>query len=222
VFPSLAGPPMRRARHLCEHLAASPSPPMTIEELRHRYGKTRPGLEFSGVNHVAWVCSDMQRTVEFWCGALGLKLTKTIQMPGGGQHFFMDGGRSDCSLAYFWFPDAPPQQAGIATVDVQKMMRTGSFATAHGSVNHVAWNVPQDKLREYRHRVKKSGMWCSPILYHTDETESGFEESRSRDTTWESFYFTGPDGEYCEMTAQTQRFFTPKQDILHLPRSSNS
>ena len=59
-----------------------------------------------------------------------------------------------------------------------RMLTTGDFATAHGSVNHVAWNVPADKLRDYRKLVKKAGVFASPILFHTDDTESGFEDKR--------------------------------------------
>ena len=35
----------------------------------------------------------------------------------------------------------------------------------------------------------------------------------------QSFYFTGPDGEYLEMAAQTARQFTPEGDILHAPKT---
>jgi len=54
------------------------------------------------------VCSDMARTVDFYSGLLGFPLVKTVELPGGrGQHFFFDIGGGG-SLAFFWFPDAPP------------------------------------------------------------------------------------------------------------------
>jgi len=108
--------------------------------------------------------------VEFWSGASGLRLTKTINLPDGGQHFFMEGGSKTCSVAYFWFPEAPSSKEGrgLATID-------RNFATAHGSVNHIAWNVPRDKLEEYRERVERAGVgFVSPILFHAD-VPSGFE-----------------------------------------------
>ena len=63
-------------------------------------------FEFSGINHLALVCRDMERTVAFYSGVLGMPLVKTIELPVGmGQHFF-DCGGGDC-LAFFWLPDAP-------------------------------------------------------------------------------------------------------------------
>ena len=53
------------------------------------------GFELRGINHLALVCSDMARTVDFYTGVLGMPLIKTIELPAGmGQHFFFDcGGR---------------------------------------------------------------------------------------------------------------------------------
>ena len=69
---------------------------------------------FKGINHLALVCRDMARTVEFYRDVLGMPLVKTIELPGGmGQHFFFDCGGGDC-LAFFWFPDAPEAAPGVA------------------------------------------------------------------------------------------------------------
>ena len=59
------------------------------------------GFEFRGVNHLALVCSDMERTVDFYTNVLGMALIKTIELPAGmGQHFFFDCGGDDL-LAFF-------------------------------------------------------------------------------------------------------------------------
>ncbi|HEX7460009.1 MAG TPA: VOC family protein, partial [Acidimicrobiales bacterium] len=72
------------------------------------------GFEFRGINHLALVCADMARTVDFYSGVLGMPLVKTIELPFGmGQHFFFDCGGGDC-LAFFWFPDAPAAAPGIS------------------------------------------------------------------------------------------------------------
>ena len=63
-------------------------------------------FELGGINHVALVCSDMQRTVDFYTGVLGMPLIKSLDLPGGmGQHFFFDAGNGDC-VAFFWFTEA--------------------------------------------------------------------------------------------------------------------
>ena len=75
---------------------------------------TNSEFTFRGINHLALVCSDMERTVDFYCNVLGMPLVKTIELPlGMGQHFFFDVGNGDC-LAFFWFPDAPAHAPGVA------------------------------------------------------------------------------------------------------------
>src|SRR5262249_231947 len=70
-------------------------------------------FELGGINHLALVCKDMARTVDFYSNVLGMPLVKTIDLPQGmGQHFFFDIGNGDC-LAFFWFPNAPEAQPGI-------------------------------------------------------------------------------------------------------------
>ena len=58
-------------------------------------------FEIRGINHLALVCKDMARTVDFYTNVLGMPLTKTIELPNNmGQHFFFDIGNND-SLALF-------------------------------------------------------------------------------------------------------------------------
>ena len=59
-------------------------------------------IQLNGVHHLALVCKDMARTVDFYTNTLGLRLTKGFDLEGYGQHFFFDmGGGSE--LAFFWF-----------------------------------------------------------------------------------------------------------------------
>ena len=38
-------------------------------------------FDLGGVNHLALVCSDMKRTVEFYTQVLGMRLIKTLDLP---------------------------------------------------------------------------------------------------------------------------------------------
>ena len=108
-------------------------------------------FELRGVNHLALVCKDMKRTVEFYSGVLGMPLIKTIDLPGGrGQHFFFDIGKGD-SLAFFWFPNAPEAQPGVT--NPAAVAGGGSIVSAHASMNHVAFDVPLERIEEYRQRL---------------------------------------------------------------------
>ena len=69
-------------------------------------------FELGGINHVALVCADMEKTVDFYSGVLGMPLVKSLDLPGGmGQHFFFDAGNGDC-VAFFWFTRRTGRRAG--------------------------------------------------------------------------------------------------------------
>src|SRR5579871_5498854 len=91
-------------------------------------------FELRGLNHLALVSSDMARTVDFYQGVLGLPLIKTIDIPGGGQHFFFSVG-GNASLAFFWFPNAPAVAPGVS------QPAPGGGVSGIGSMNHVAFDV---------------------------------------------------------------------------------
>lgn len=193
-------------------------PAETVQELREKYAYPREDrFQLTGLNHLALVSSDMKRTVEFYSGILGLPLTKTIELPDGGQHFFFDIGAGE-SLAFFWFPSAPPSAPGVASVHPD-VMKTGQFTTAHGSMNHVAFNVAEDMVPIYRNRLKQHGVQVSPILYHADNP-IGYSMGKDETTHFVSVYFWGPDGEYLEFASQL-RGFSPERDIEHMPKTSD-
>ena len=61
-------------------------------------------FELSGINHLALVCKDMDRTIDFYTNVLGMPLTKTIDLPEGkGKHYFFDCGGGD-QLAFSGSP----------------------------------------------------------------------------------------------------------------------
>src|SRR3569833_189374 len=92
-------------------------------------------FELGGINHVALVCSDMAKTVDFYSNVLGMPLIKSLDLPGGmGQHFFFDAGNGDC-VAFFWFADAPDGTAG-STLPAA-LPGLGSIVRAVGSMHHL-------------------------------------------------------------------------------------
>jgi catechol 2,3-dioxygenase-like lactoylglutathione lyase family enzyme len=42
---------------------------------------TEVGFDYRGINHLALVCRDMERTVHFYTTVLGMPLVKTIELP---------------------------------------------------------------------------------------------------------------------------------------------
>jgi catechol 2,3-dioxygenase-like lactoylglutathione lyase family enzyme len=172
-------------------------------------------FEFSGVNHLALVCRDMQRTVDFYQGVLGMPLVKTIELPNNmGQHFFFDMGGGDY-LAFFWFPNAPEPAPGISSPAAMPLV--GEITTAIGSMNHVAFNVPAEKMEEYRDRLVAKGIECTPIINH-DESKNQVSRQWHPGVFVRSLYFMDPDGILLEFAAWT-RAFTP-EDVKHRPATA--
>jgi len=172
---------------------------------------TNREFDFQGINHLALVSSDMARTVEFYSGVLGMPLIKTIDLPQGmGQHFFFDIGNGD-SLAFFWFPNAPDAQPGVASAT--KGMLPGP--SAHGSMNHVAINVPVERMDEYYAKLQSKGVECSRVINHDDSPMQASLE-KTPTTFVQSIYFYDPDGIALEFAAWT-RELPQDGDVKHKP-----
>jgi catechol 2,3-dioxygenase-like lactoylglutathione lyase family enzyme len=173
-------------------------------------------FELRGVNHLALVCKDMARTVEFYRDVLGMPLVKTIEMPGGfGQHFFFDIGNGDC-LAFFWFSQAPAAAPGVASPAV--LPTQGNMITAHGSMNHIAFDVPAEKFDAYVERLKAKGIAVSPILNH-DESPTQVSQTVHDGVFVRSIYFFDPDGVCLEFACWTRAF--TDADVAHEARCAD-
>lgn len=158
-------------------------------------------FDIQGINHLALVCRDMKKTVDFYSGVLGMPLTKTINLPNGmGQHFFFDLGNGD-QLAFFWFPDAPESVPGVT--HAEELVGRGSIVSAHASMNHVAFNIPADKVDEYQKKLEAAGIDCTPVVNH-DESESQASSTITPTTFVRSIYFKDPDGILLEFAAWTR------------------
>lgn len=168
-------------------------------------------FEFLGVNHLALVSSDMARTVEFYRDILGMPLIKTIDLPRGmGQHFFFDLGNGD-SLAFFWFPNAPKAQPGVSSAARGPL----PGVSAHGSMNHIAINVPAEKIDAYHEKLKSKGIACSQVVNHDDSPMQASLEPTPT-TFVRSIYFYDPDGIALELAAWT-RDLPREGDVRHEP-----
>jgi catechol 2,3-dioxygenase-like lactoylglutathione lyase family enzyme len=172
-------------------------------------------FEFGGINHVALVCSDMARTVDFYSGVLGMPLIKALDLPDGmGQHFFFDAGNGDC-VGFFWFTDAPDGHTGETTP--AELPGLGDIITAVGSMNHLAFHVPPERFDEYRQRLIDKGVTVGPLLNH-DESKSQVADTVHPGVYIRSFYFYDPDGIMLEFACWTRTF--PEGDATAVPRTA--
>jgi catechol 2,3-dioxygenase-like lactoylglutathione lyase family enzyme len=172
-------------------------------------------FEIRGLNHLALVCRDMQRTVDFYTGVLGLPLIKTLDLPNGmGQHFFFDLGNGD-SLAFFWFPNAPEAVPGVSSA--AHWPGDGEIVTAHGSMNHVAFDVPAEKFDEYVEKLHAKGVRTSHVFNH-DDSPMQVSAKLHPGVFVRSIYFMDPDGILLEFASWTRVF--DESDVKHKPATA--
>ena len=165
--------------------------------------KVNKEFQIQGINHLALVCYDMEETVDFYTNVLGMPLTKTLDLPGDlGQHFFFDIGNGD-GLAFFWFPNAPKRAPGIASPAAAPGQ--GDLVTAIGSMNHVAFDVPEEKFEEYVEKLKAKGLNPTPIINH-DDTPRGIAREMHPGVFVRSVYFMDPNGILLEFACWTRQF----------------
>ncbi len=168
-------------------------------------------MQLNGVNHLALVCRDMAETVRFYTDVLGMPLIKTVALPDGGQHFFFDCGGGS-SLAFFWWADAPAAAPGIASV--KQFPREAKSAV--GSMNHIAFDVPEEMMETYLERLRAEGVLSVPSIVNHDDSEMGVAAEMHPGVFVRSIYFTDPNGIMLELACFTRALGQPG-DVKHKP-----
>lgn len=111
------------------------------DELRGRYlaeRSDRPSSTARGVHHVALMCTDVARTIEFYQGLLEFPLTELFENRDyeGSTHFFFDIGHGN-SLAFFDFPGLGLEQ----------------YAEVLGGLHHLALSVEPEQWERLRDKL---------------------------------------------------------------------
>ena len=99
------------------------------ERLREDYLSShadRPASNGRGVHHVVMMCTDVERTINFYQGILGFPLTELFENRDypGSTHFFFDIGNGNL-LGFFDFPG----------------LGLGPYAEVLGGLHHLAISV---------------------------------------------------------------------------------
>jgi catechol 2,3-dioxygenase-like lactoylglutathione lyase family enzyme len=170
-------------------------------------------LQYGGVNHVALVCRDMAETVDFYENVLEMPLVRSIGLGDHGQHFFFDCGGGG-TVAFFWFPNAPAAAPGIASQHLD--VRKDGAQSAIASMNHLAFNIPEDKFDAAVERLKSKGLQVF-IINHSDGP-SPATRNVDKDTWIRSAYFRDPNGIALEIAALTRPF--REEDLLADPMNA--
>jgi glyoxylase I family protein len=103
----------------------------------------RPPTPGRGIHHAALICSDVQRTIEFYQGLLGFPLVELVEnrdYPGSSHLFFDVGNRT--LLGFFDFPGLG-LQPGVESL---------------GAVQHIAISLPRENWEAARARLDAAGV----------------------------------------------------------------
>jgi glyoxylase I family protein len=116
------------------------------EALRQKYlqpSAARAATSARGINHLVLICSDIERTIEFYTQVLGFPLVRLFQNRdlASSTHFFFDVGNGN-QLAFFDFPEhpMPATQESI------------------GGMHHVAISVLPEQFAAIRARCEARGV----------------------------------------------------------------
>ena len=96
-----------------------------------------------GLHHVALICSDVRRTIEFYQGLLEFPLTEIFENRDypGSNHFFFDIGNGNL-LAFFDLPG----------------LDLGPYAEVLGGLHHLAISVTPQKWEQLRTKLETAGV----------------------------------------------------------------
>jgi catechol 2,3-dioxygenase-like lactoylglutathione lyase family enzyme len=120
-----------------------------------------------GVSHLALVTPDMDATVRFYAGTLGMPLVMTL-MAGPMRHYFFEIAPQN-TVAFFEIPDAETFTKG-----------SGSPGPYPVQLDHISFNVPDERaLVRLQDRIRAAGSEVTEVVDHG---------------VLKSVYFTDPNG----------------------------
>lgn len=120
-----------------------------------------------GINHLAMVTPDMDETVRFYHGVLGMPLVATV-MAGPMRHYFFEIAPEN-TIAFFEVKGSQPFARPAGMPDKRK-----------AQFDHLSFNVAdEDALLRLRDRLKEMGCEVTDVVDHG---------------TLRSIYFTDPNG----------------------------
>jgi catechol 2,3-dioxygenase-like lactoylglutathione lyase family enzyme len=108
----------------------------------------RPLSTARGVHHTAHICSDVERTVQFYDGLLGFPLIEMFENRDyeGSTHFFFDIGHGNC-LAYFDLPG----------------LDLGPYMEVLGGHHHLAISIERGEWERAKQRLEAAGVECAHV-----------------------------------------------------------
>jgi len=114
-----------------------------MRERHLRPAADRPGSSARGVHHIAFLSSDVERTIAFYQDLLEFPLTELFENRdyAGSTHFFFDIGHGNL-LAFFDFPG----------------LDLGPYREVLGGLHHLAISVAPDRWEHLKAKLEAAGV----------------------------------------------------------------
>jgi catechol 2,3-dioxygenase-like lactoylglutathione lyase family enzyme len=112
-------------------------------------------IKFNGINHLALVTADMDKTVRFWRDLLGMRLIAGLGHPGY-RHYFFEISPTDTIAFFEWS-------------GVESLPEKDHGAPVKGPVafDHVSFGVETlDSLWELKDKLEAADFWASEVVDH--------------------------------------------------------
>src|SRR3954470_17645903 len=111
---------------------------------------TRP--RWRGINHLAMVTPDMDETVRFYDGVLGMRLITTLRA-GPMRHYFFEIAPGN-TVAFFEVSGAPEFKLPAGVPDPRK-----------AQFDHLSFNLPDlEALHDLQRRLKEAGSEVTDVV----------------------------------------------------------
>jgi catechol 2,3-dioxygenase-like lactoylglutathione lyase family enzyme len=139
-----------------------------------------------GINHLALVTPDMDATVRFYAGVLGMRLAATLKA-GTMRHYFFEMGDGN-TVAFF-------EVAGAETFT----KAAGASSNRAIQLDHISFNLPDEAaLETLRERLKAWGCEATRVVDHDVMRSIYFNDPNgiALEASWWVVDPTGRDADY--------------------------
>ena len=112
-------------------------------------------MKFTGINHLAMVTDDMDKTIGFWRDLLGMRLVASLGKQGF-RHYFFQITQHDMIAFFEW-----PEVENIREKD------HGVPVKGPACFDHISFEVESDEdLFEIKDRIEAADFWVSEVVDH--------------------------------------------------------
>ena len=149
--------------------------------------ETREPPRWRGVNHLALITPDMDKTVRFYHGVLGMPLVATVAA-GPLRHYFFEIGPENTVAFFEW--------SGTETFAKPAGVTTDKFPM---QFDHLSFNLPDEHaLEELQQRLQDAGVEVTRVVDHEIVRSIYFTDPNgiALEASWWTLDATGRDADY--------------------------